>query len=339
MPLAPRWWPPPCAALPERRNSREGAGGNGGSGCRCRAGGRNVPPGCPRGWGLSGAPRHGPSKTELRDERPGCYGTPGPPRPRATAPAPLPSSSPPLPWGARHGPPSPPRSQAGGCHWLRAAGAAGGARGRQSPSPPPRPGKPGTHRSAWPRSAAPCSHCRHSPRCGTRGNRPGRGSRARQAAGDPCCAALAQATETFPNRQQAAASPLTLDRANRVAEAARGQQRAQHTVSAWRQPGTHHHQHRHCPPATAGGSTSAAQPAAPPSPAAAGTPPGLCRLRDEGAEPLARHRLCHGARRAGSLQAPRRLLATVSSFFGEGSRSGDGGGWCQRHRYISVVER
>lgn len=36
------------------------------------AGAAYVPPGCPRGWGLSGAPRHGPSKTELQDERPGC---------------------------------------------------------------------------------------------------------------------------------------------------------------------------------------------------------------------------------------------------------------------------
>lgn len=33
------------------------------------------------------------------------------------------------------------------------------------------------------------------------------------------------------------------------------------------------------------------------------------------------------------------LLATVSSFLGEGSRNGEGGGWCHRHKYISVVER
>ena len=30
-------------------------------------------------------------------------------------------------------------------------------------------------------------------------------------------------------------------------------------------------------------------------------------------------------------------LATSSSFFGDVSLSGDRGGWCQQHRYISVV--
>lgn len=80
----------------------------------------------------------------------------------------------------------------------------------------------------------------------------------------------------------------------------------------------------------------------------------LCWLRGEGAEPHspAAPRRVSPSLAAGFaptpgtvVPAPRRalhrLLATVSSFFGEGSRngSGDGGGWCQRHKYISVVER
>ena len=42
--------------------------------------------------------------------------------------------------------------------------------------------------------------------------------------------------------------------------------------------------------------------------------------------------------RASALSA---FLAAVSSFLGEGSRNGngEGGGWCQRHKYISVAER
>lgn len=75
------------------------------------AGAAYVPPGGPRGWGLSGAPRHGPSKTELQGKRPGRYPVPGPPTAPRSSPLPATSpllSSPSLPWGAQLGLPKPP---------------------------------------------------------------------------------------------------------------------------------------------------------------------------------------------------------------------------------------
>lgn len=61
----------------------------------------HVPPGGPRGWGLSVAPRHGPSKTELQDKEEGVTPHPNPHH----FPAPF---LPTLPLGAQLGMPQTP---------------------------------------------------------------------------------------------------------------------------------------------------------------------------------------------------------------------------------------
>lgn len=96
----------------------------------------HVPPGGPRGWGLSRAPRHGPSKTELQDKREGVTPHRNPHSPCSNPPPPRSLPAHPSPWSTAWDAPNP--------HPEPAVGA---ATRQQSSSPPP-----------WPSTQANLSH-------------------------------------------------------------------------------------------------------------------------------------------------------------------------------------